>query len=176
MNIFYLDKDMNKCAQYHCDKHVVKMILEYSQLLSTAHRVLDGDMIEEKINNRKRKRFVLSNKLFDTALYKATHINHPSNVWVRTNKNNYLYLYNLLCRLLEEYTIRYGKQHSCERLLIYLQNLPNNINNEDKFSDPPQCMPDDCKVENDSVLAYRNYYKKHKINFAKWKTEVPEWM
>jgi hypothetical protein len=42
MNIFYLDEDPKICAQYHCDKHVVKMIIEYAQLLSTAHRVLDG--------------------------------------------------------------------------------------------------------------------------------------
>jgi hypothetical protein len=28
MNIFFLDFDTNKCAKYHCDKHVVKMILE----------------------------------------------------------------------------------------------------------------------------------------------------
>jgi hypothetical protein len=33
MNIFYLDKDPETCAQYHCDKHVVKMILETAQLL-----------------------------------------------------------------------------------------------------------------------------------------------
>jgi hypothetical protein len=32
MNIFYLDEDPKICAQYHCDKHVVKMIIEYAQL------------------------------------------------------------------------------------------------------------------------------------------------
>ena len=42
MNIFYLDFQTDKCAEYHCDKHVTKMIVEYAQLLSTAHRVLDG--------------------------------------------------------------------------------------------------------------------------------------
>ena len=42
MNIFYLDKEVVPCAQMHLDKHCVKMILEYAQLLSTAHRVLDG--------------------------------------------------------------------------------------------------------------------------------------
>jgi hypothetical protein len=176
MNIFYLDKDLNTCAQYHCDKHVVKMILEYSQILSTAHRVLDGTLTEEKVNNRKRKTWTLSNKLFDIALYKATHVNHPSNIWVRTNQHNYLYLFNLLCKLLNEYTIRYNKEHASGRLIIYLQNLPTNINMVDEFFEPPQCMPDECKVENDSVLAYRNYYKKYKVNFAKWKTTVPVWM
>jgi len=42
MNIFYLHNDPQVCAAYHCDKHVVKMILEYAQLLSTAHHELDG--------------------------------------------------------------------------------------------------------------------------------------
>lgn len=42
MNIFYLDKNPVMAAQYHCDQHVVKMILETAQMLSTAHRVLDG--------------------------------------------------------------------------------------------------------------------------------------
>jgi len=35
MNIFYLDKDPVKAAQYSCDKHVVKMILESAQMLCT---------------------------------------------------------------------------------------------------------------------------------------------
>ena len=42
MNIFYLHNDPQIAAQMHCDKHVVKMILEYAQLLSTAHHELDG--------------------------------------------------------------------------------------------------------------------------------------
>ena len=41
MNIFYLDRDPGIAAAMHCDKHVVKMILETAQMLSTAHRVLD---------------------------------------------------------------------------------------------------------------------------------------
>jgi hypothetical protein len=62
MNIFYLDKDPKTCAQYHCDKHVVKMILEYAQLLSTAHRVIDGK--EKKVLSNSGKRMV-SNWVLD---------------------------------------------------------------------------------------------------------------
>ena len=43
MNIFYLHENPEICAEYHCDKHVVKMILETAQMLSTAHRIIDGD-------------------------------------------------------------------------------------------------------------------------------------
>lgn len=176
MNIFYLDKNLNKCAQYHCDKHVVKMILEYSQILSTSHRVLDGIYIETKINNRKTKIYQLSNEILEQNLYKATHINHPCNIWIRLSKNNYLYLFNLLTLLLNEYELRYNKTHKCKQLLTYLKNPPNNISN-DIFTEPPQCMPDDCKVINNSIEAYRNYYKQYKMKFAVWKNTLkPYWI
>ena len=75
MNIFYLDHDVRKCAEMHNDKHVVKMILEYAQLLSTAHRVLDGVLIDGVSNSgRKRKQYILNSEL-DKVFYSATHIN-----------------------------------------------------------------------------------------------------
>ena len=49
MNIFYLDTNPALCAEYHCDKHVVKMIIEYAQMLSTAHRVIDGEEVKVKL-------------------------------------------------------------------------------------------------------------------------------
>jgi hypothetical protein len=36
MNIFFLDKNPQKAAEYLCDKHVPKMLLESSQMLCTA--------------------------------------------------------------------------------------------------------------------------------------------
>ena len=54
MNIFYLDNHTHRCAKQHCDKHVVKMIIEYAQLMSTAHRVLDGDPYEGRTANGRR--------------------------------------------------------------------------------------------------------------------------
>ena len=45
MNIFYLDSDPTKCAKYHNNKHVVKMILETAQLLCGAHWVMGGEAI-----------------------------------------------------------------------------------------------------------------------------------
>ena len=60
MNIFYLHSDPRTCAEYHCDKHVVKMILEYAQLLSTAHRILDGTMsVGLSKTGRKQTRYIL---------------------------------------------------------------------------------------------------------------------
>ena len=37
MNIFYLSECPVESAQAHCDKHVVKRILESAQMLCTAH-------------------------------------------------------------------------------------------------------------------------------------------
>ena len=92
MNIFYLDKDPIKSAEMHCDKHVVKMIIEYAQLLSTAHRVLDGiEQIGVTSNNRKYKRYILNSNL-ENILYKSTMKNHPSAIWVRKSVHNYIYI------------------------------------------------------------------------------------
>ena len=56
MNIFFLDEDEKKCAQMHVDRHVCKMVIEYAQLLSTAHRVLDGQEYRRlSANNRSIK-------------------------------------------------------------------------------------------------------------------------
>jgi hypothetical protein len=173
MNIFYLDSNAAICAQYHCDKHVVKMILEYAQLLSTAHRVIDGKQYTENNKGRMTKRWKLNDGREDI-LYKATHINHPSAVWARQGKANYSWLYALWISCLNEYTHRYGKSHACEKLRFVLDNLPKKIKDAN-WNDPPQAMPDDCKT-NDTVSAYRQYYVMKKNGFARWTNrEIPKW-
>ena len=83
MNIFYLSDNPESAARQHCDKHIVKMVIEYAQLLSTAHRMLDGkEYIDVTANNRKIKRWRMEDGR-EAILYKASHINHPSAVWVR---------------------------------------------------------------------------------------------
>jgi hypothetical protein len=182
MNIFYLDSNVTKCAEYHNDKHVVKMILEYAQLLSTAHRVLDGtEWTEEKYVSgslppryRKAKRWKLFDDSTDSVLYKATHINHPSAVWARQSNNNYNWLYCLFVSLMSEYTYRYGKTHACDRLAPYLQRTPKNIP-VGYLTQPTPAMPDEYKVP-DSIKSYRNYYIGAKNKMAKWKNRpIPEW-
>lgn len=178
MNIFYLDHDVTKCAEMHNDKHVVKMILEYAQLLSTAHRVLDGVELEGiSASGRKRKFWTLGDSR-DYTLYKATHINHPSAVWIRQSKQNYLWLANMLIALCEEYTHRYGKTHKVERdglCYVLLKNIPHNIRNSD-FTQPTPAMPDNVKIAGDSIKSYRNYYIKNKTHLANWKKRtIPEW-
>ena len=158
MNIFYLSKDVSKAAEYQCDKHVVKMILESAQMLSTAHRVLDGDKYADKVG-----------------LYKLVHKNHPSTIWVRSSPLHYDWLWKHMTALMREYTNRYKKRHATERLLEPLAQLPTNSAWGVPFTDPPQCMPDQYKCDN-TVQAYRNYYLGDKAYFAKWSyTKQPRW-
>ena len=89
MNIFHLDEDYRVAARQHLDKHVVKMIIEYAQLLSTAHRMLDGTQWIDASSGRRIKRWRLDNYCMDGVLYKASHINHPSAIWVRQNNSQY---------------------------------------------------------------------------------------
>ena len=179
MNIFYLSDSITECAQHHVDRHCVKMILEYAQLLSTAHRVLDGkETIELSKSNRKVRRWKLDTA-GDTILYSATHMNHPSAIWARASKANYKWLTLLLKELCAEYTYRYGKVHKCERdgLVDYLlNNVPLDISNKE-FTEPTPAMPDEFKVSGSSVQSYRNYYIGSKSRMFNWKKrEMPEWI
>lgn len=182
MNIFYLDHDPVKCAEMHNDKHCIKMILEYCQLLSTAHRILDGVETQAKSKTgRNVKRWVLNNEM-ENIYYSATHISHPSAVWCRQSAANYDWLVHLLVALCEEYTYRYGKVHKCEStgLVNALRIHPKNIPNDKPFTGPTPAMPDDVKVVNDSLNSYRNYYISNKTHLASWKGKVnsrpvPQW-
>jgi len=178
MNIFFLDKDPKICATMHCDKHVVKMIIEYAQLLSTAHRVLDGvKTVTQTANKRKYTRYVLSNNL-ENRLYKSTMINHPSAQWARKGRYNYIYLYDLWKYLCDEYTHRYGKVHiTYTKLKDVLSLVPTNIPAV-PFFDPPPAMSHFpiCIVPNNSLYSYYNYYIVAKSYFAKWTNRnTPEW-
>ena len=150
MNIFYLDTCPIRAAQQQCDKHVVKMILESAQMLSTAHHEFGSER----------------------AVYKSTHKNHPSTVWARECTSNYRWLYEHMIALGDEYTKRYGKAHlSIEKCREALREPPEgmpwnveayrlyHISKADiiEHTPPPQCMPDEYK-RYDAVEAYRLYY------------------
>ena len=111
LNIFYVDSDPIEAAQSLVDKHVVKMILESAQLLSTAHRIIDGREIEGvSKSGRKARRWILDDAR-EPVLYTATHVNHPSAIWARTSILNYNWLADHFFALLNEYTYRYDKHH-----------------------------------------------------------------
>jgi hypothetical protein len=152
MNIFFLDYDPKKCAQYHNDKHVVKMILETAQLLCGVHWVTGNE-----------------------APYKLSHKNHPCSIWTRSSLENYLWLCELGLELCIEYEYRYGKKHKTYDVIMWcILNKPNISDVE--FTSPPLAMPDHCKVGNNPIKSYRNYYMTEKSSFCNWKQrDTPHW-
>lgn len=154
MNIFVLDLDPRQAAADQCDKHVVKMILETAQILSTVHHGYGS-----------------------TAPYKATHRHHPSTRWAAASKANYDWLHAHLRALLAEYTDRYGKQHAVETKGVVHALLAPPPGIPDVGLTPfAQAMPDEYRRPDDPVAAYRAYYQGAKADFARWKTgKVPGW-
>jgi hypothetical protein len=156
MNYFYVEEDPTSAAQALCDKHVVKMILETAQMLSTAHRLLETPQAP----------FV----------YKPTHSNHPSTKWLRSSQIAYKHGLQHLCALFDEYRHRYNKTHATERLLPYLSQVPEALPDL-PFVEPPQCMYDECRGS-DTVEAYRSYYRvrRSEIDMRWTKREAPAWL
>ena len=178
MNIFVLDRSPVMSARMLCDAHVVKMIVESCQLLSTHDRIM----------------FNLPD---DDIRYKATHVSHPCRMCL-SNDNNYLWLRLHLCELLNEYTRRYDKVHASAELASAcwqytikddfhgygdLRGMNLVIGQICKYSTLPKCMPDEFKVGGDDidsvVASYRNYYKFKKTSmhrFAYTNRNVPKWL
>ena len=181
MNIFALDLDPVTAARYHVSRHVVKMIVEVSQLLSTAHRILDGTSEQRLTKTGRRSTAWRLGDARESILYKATHINHPSAIWCRETSGNYIWLQSLLVALCKEYTYRYGKIHKCETdgLVKALEQVPSNIPKGD-MTPVRLAMPDEYKTS-DFVESYRNYYRSGKTHLHNWSGRVngrdqPAWI
>lgn len=163
MNIFYTDSNPKICAQDHCDIHVRKMIVEYSQLLSTAHRIIDGtEIISKSKTGRAQKQFILDDCRNDI-LYKATHINHPSAKWVRDSSQHYLFLVEVLKELFRIYELS-GKTHKSYGIFSELSKVPKNLLdngwkdpyiaiNEEQYSD----LIESYNSDKNTINVYRKY-------------------
>lgn len=181
MNIFNLSNDPVECASWHNDRHTVKMIVEYAQLLSTAHRLLDGheSVIKYVLGEKSRRKKVWTHPdpVKNVKLYKASHVNHPSAVWARESKQNYEWLYSLWTALIDEWRSRYGhaKRHKCEELKDVLKDAPKAIANNGR-TPVALAMPDHYKISSDPVICYREYYKLGKAHLANWRGKnAPPW-
>jgi hypothetical protein len=160
MNIFFLHLIPSICAMMHADKHVIKMILESTQLLCSVHHIINSSLYKPP--------------------YKLTHKNHPCSIWTRASKQNYIWLCQLSKELCKEYTFRYGKIHKCEQYIDELtENIP--LLPDIPFSTPAQAMPAVYKDSDDVVEAYRQYYFFEKIHIHSWKGKIagrdtPQWI
>ncbi len=179
MNIFFLHESPELSAKYLVDKHIVKMPLESAQMLSTAHRLLDGapQVISSEKNGKikLKKHYVMPNETSSSpiSLYKVAHAKHPSTVWTMESGDNYHWHFELFCHMLKEYSRRYGRVHASARLLPLLASPPQNIPKIGP-TQPVPAMPDLYKVPGNYVESYRRYYAGEKWRFAKWKNPIAE--
>ena len=178
MNIFFIDKDPRIAAQMQCDRHIVKMCIESAQMLSTAHRILDGhEYMETSLGGRNVRRWRLEDER-EWILYKVVHVNHPCTVWTRENSANYLWHYEHFIALCDEYTHRYGKVHATDKLLRKpLSQLPRNIIMRESITQPALAMEESCKAEKTPVECYRRFYetKQNRFDMHWTNRRVPEW-
>ena len=182
MNIFYVDKNPKTAAKMMCDKHIIKMILESAQMLCTAKRVLDGkEYFDTTKNGRKIKRWRLENSNEEAIIYKAGWLGHPSTQWVLKSAYNYVWLYNHMMALNQEYKLRWQKNvnhTSIDKLGFILRNPPKNARVDVMGTDATPAMPEHCKIPGDVVGSYRKYYILEKRRFAKWEKPnavMPDW-
>lgn len=151
LNIFILDKDHDRNARMHCDQHVIKMILESAQILCT----------------------VLHNREVN-APYRATHSNHPCVLWAGQSYDNYQWLIALARALHKEYQFRFGshRSHASMRVIDFADDYSFESHGLTPFV---QCMPAPYRFQGNPVRAYRTYYRKEKLSFARWtKRGIPK--
>ena len=148
MNIFVLSLCPQICAIMHCDKHVIKMITEYGQLLSTCHHIMNSNPPD--------------------GLFKRCFPKHPCSIWLRESSGNYIWLYHLFIKLCDEYTYRYHKIHKTDsKLRIILNEIPDLLP-VGTLTTFRQAMPGELKMKN-PILGYHNYYRKSKRHIAEWR-------
>ena len=160
MNIFAVNECPVKSARDLCDQHIVKMPLESAQMVSTNLAILG-----------------LRHQ------YKPCFQNHPCTIWARQSCENLNWLLSHGLALCYTYTIRFGKMHKCQSVLQSASKTLHNAFLEGVLKLPTkgltkfaQAMPDEFKSD-DSVTAYRNYYRGAKLAFARWKySERPSWL
>jgi hypothetical protein len=146
-----VDRNPEVAARELNDKHVIKLILEGCQLMTTVlHRYGEGYY----------------------CTYKPTHHNHPCTRWAGDSKQNFMWLWFHTKELCKEYTRRYGKVHKSEQYLA--EYMPPESMPDIGLTPFAQAMPDQYKHE-DAVIAYRNYYHGEKASFSTWKTQKPHW-
>lgn len=181
MNIFILDECAVKAAQLQCDRHIVKMVLESAQMLSTAHRMLDGYVEKRPSKSGKRmvNHYVHPDSEMDAQLYNAVHFNHPCTLWTMQTTANYRWHFKHFVALCNEYRYRYGKTHLTEtKLRKVLAQYPKNMPKKQQtpFALAMKSNPE-CIALKDPVKAYRAFYKTKQDRFKMvWTNRSqPDW-
>ncbi|ARS88518.1 hypothetical protein [Natrarchaeobaculum aegyptiacum] len=157
MNVFWLDEDPALAANYHCDQHVNKLLLEAAQVLCTAAR---------------------ENGLEADFLYRPTHVDHPVTRWATESRANWLRLREHAAALNAEFVDRYEKDEDHASWQVIDRIDPDAIDfPTDEPTPRPQAMPEKYRDPADPVAAYRAYYAGEKAEMATWRyTDEPPWL
>lgn len=163
MNLFFLDKQPEIAAQYSCDSHVRKIILEAVEMMGYAYS--HGQF-----------------QPWPWVHSKGRHINHPMSKWVRASKENFDWTLQYAYALCDEFFYRFNKtqHHKCR---AYLDWISNNLPLENLpslgFTNPPRCFAayaEQIEQSDDVVFDYRRYYTLGKRHLAVWtKRGEPFW-
>ena len=186
MNLFYLDKDHDKNAEYHIDKHVAKMILETCEMICMCHlvdetlgftpRKLTPDEYRVVIDYKKQFKILLPEQRRTPYIGRDSHLNHPSTIWIRSGMRNYEWAWCYASALESERYYRNGTREHKSFTLCKPLPLPNLPDVSTPFA---LAMKDFLKVHpqgDDPIEAHRNFYMYDKSDFASWKhRNKPYW-
>lgn len=173
MNLFILSLDPNDAAKKHCDKHVVKMILEACQMLYTTHWVFAyPHLLSHKSAislSREQKKLALPESILNAPTrkdgeqgFRPVHVHHPCTQWILASRENYIFACELAIALGKEYQFRWSGIHSCTTHAQWLlENIPLEL--ESMGITPfAIAMDNQFKISKDPVECYRYYYKTSK--------------
>lgn len=172
-NFFYLDRDTRRNVAAYGDKHLNKMLLEYTQMLCTVHHELSLEK--------------------NAKLYRATHVKHPVITWIKESEAHWNLVYETAAELAEEKRRRmdrakragirctWKRVHKSEAMLHYVHSvrpIAHFIYGKAWHRDPPLCMPEKYQRPDDVIGSYRAYYAGEKAAFLKWEpyAETPEFI
>lgn len=159
MNAFVLDLDPKLAAAYHCDPHVVKMVTETAQVLSSTHALRNSQPV---------------------GAYRPTHLHHPLVRWASERAENYSWLWRLGVALGEEFKLRYGHAHKSALVLLGPLALP-----PQGMPGVPGAVPERFALVlppefdlGDPVASYRAYYRDAKAHLLHRYTNrpLPAWI
>jgi len=187
MNIFALHANPQTAAEWHADKHVIKMILESVQMLYSAHWITAFPFLLKfrapiHLSTAQKRLPIPPHLATAPSAYRPVHIHHPCTIWTRTSKANYIWLCELTQALLKEYYYRWNKptgSHACQVHADWLSSNIPALPSKTPLTQFPTAMPDEYKMP-DPIESYRAFYSGSKkdrgITDKYTKREKPYWL
>ena len=170
MNIFVTSPWPAESAIVLPDRHVTKMALEACQMLSIVASTKWGHgygTLPKKDGT-------------PYATEKGAFRNHPCTQWAAKTIDNAYWLIKWGMNLCDEYTLRYGKTHSCYNTLVdaYYLFPKGKITEVTPFA---RAMPDEYKLDTsiDTFTAYKMYIASKPwvaSNYLRMPQRKPEWV